>query len=425
MADTTIDWGDGSPVEDGPEKGTVSHTYEEDGPQTATVCDAENPDACTEVEFEIPFPVEEPTVTAEADPEDETGRTVAITLAGFPEDSAVSVTWGDDSEAEELAAGTTSATHAYGDGVEGEQTITATSTSDESITATATFTPEPLPAPEPSVSAEADPDDDTGRTVAIELAGYPEDSAVSVDWGDGTEAEELEAGTTTATHAYGDDVEGEQTITATSAGDEEITASASFTPEPLPAPDPTVIASADESDETGRTVAIEISGFPGDSAVSVDWGDDSDAEELAAGTTTATHAYAAGVEGEQTITATSTGDESISATATFTPEPAPEPEPSVTAEADADDDTGRTVTVTIAGFPEDSAVSVAWGDDTEAGEIAAGETTATHQYAEDVTGEQTITATSAADEEITANATFTPGGDAAGFAPRSSKRKRK
>lgn len=422
---TTIDWGDGSPVEDGPEKGTVSHTYETDGPQTAKVCDAENPDACTEVQFETPFPVEgeDPSVTASADPDDSTGRTVLITLAGFPQDGAVSVDWGDGTAAETVPAGTTSATHTYGDGVEGEQTITATSASDDSKTASATFTPAEAPEPEPTVSASADESDETGRTVAIELKGFPEDGAVSVDWGDGTAAEEVPAGTTTATHAYADEVEGEQTITATSATDDTKSASATFTPEPAPEPEPSVTAEADPSDESGRTVAITLAGFPEESAVSVDWGDGTEPEEIAAGTTSATHAYASGVEGEQTITATSADDDSVSAQAAFTPAPEsePEPEPSASAAADPADETGRTVTLSLEGFPEDSGVSVDWGDGSEAEEIAAGETTASHQYAEDVTEEQTITATSAGNGSVSATATFTPGGASL----RSARRKRK
>lgn len=318
---TTIDWGDGSPVEDGPEKGTVSHTYETDGPQTATVCDAEDPKSCTTVEFTTPFPVEgeDPSMTASADPDDSTGRTVLITLAGFPQDGAVSVDWGDGTAAETVPAGTTSATHTYGDGVEGEQTITATSASDDSKSAKAAFTPAEAPEPEPTVSASADESDETGRTVAIELKDFPEDGAVSVDWGDGTAAEEVPAGTTTATHAYADEVEGEQTITATSATDDTKSASATFTPEPAPEPEPSVTAEADPSDESGRTVTLSLEGFPEDSGVSVDWGDGSEAEEIAAGETTASHQYAEDVTEEQTITATSAGDGSVSATATFTP----------------------------------------------------------------------------------------------------------
>ncbi|NGO72271.1 hypothetical protein [Streptomyces boncukensis] len=318
---TTIDWGDGSPVEDGPEQGSASHPYTQDGPQSATVCDAADPSACTTVEFTIPFPVEEPSVTAEPDPDDSTGRTVLITLAGFPADGAVTVDWDDGTTAETVPAGTTTATHAYASGVEGEQTITATSATDATKTASTTFTPTPEPEPEPTVTAAPDESDATGRTVEITLDGFPADGAVSVDWGDGTAAEELPAGTTTGTHAYAEGVEGEQTITATSVTDGTKTASATFTPTP-PAAAPTATAEPDAGDP--MTASLSWEDFPPDTtSVAVDWGDGTGPEAglaTADGAGTASHSYAAGtVDTEQTITVTSEQDDTQVASATFTP----------------------------------------------------------------------------------------------------------
>ncbi|MFE7105631.1 hypothetical protein ACFU98_10600 [Streptomyces sp. NPDC057575] len=227
---TTIDWGDGSPVETGPEKGTASHAYATDGTKTIKVCDAAAPTVCTTTEVTIPFPsTATPTVTAAADPADTTGRTAAITLAGFPADGAVNVNWGDGTAAQALPAGTTTASHAYAAGVDGAQTISATSATDTTKTASTTFTPTPA-APAPAVAAAADAGDATGHTANITLTGFPADSAVSVNWGDGTAAEEIAAGTTAGSHVYAAGVTTEQTITATSVGDASKTASTTFTP---------------------------------------------------------------------------------------------------------------------------------------------------------------------------------------------------
>ncbi|MFJ8855100.1 hypothetical protein [Streptomyces sp. NPDC102437] len=227
---TTIDWGDGSPVETGPEQGTASHAYATDGTKTIKVCDAAAPTVCTTVEVNIPFPsTATPTVTAAADPADTTGRTAAVTLAGFPADGAVTVNWGDGTAAQTVPAGTTTATHAYAAGVDGAQTITATSATDTTKTANNTFTPTPA-APAPSVAAAADAGDATGHTATATLANFPADSAVSVNWGDGSAAVEIAAGTTTGSHVYDAAVTTEQTITATSVGDASKTASTTFTP---------------------------------------------------------------------------------------------------------------------------------------------------------------------------------------------------
>ncbi|MGW1838573.1 hypothetical protein [Streptomyces sp. NPDC002067] len=404
---TTIDWGDGSAPEDGPEKGDVTHKYATDGPKKITVSDKADPSKTTTVEVTIPIgDGGTPTASAVADTSDPAGRTAKLTYSGFT--GTVSVDWGDGTPAQTGQPASGTLTHAYAAEVADEQTITVTSETDATKKATATFTPT-APSPGPSVTAEADAADESGRTATITLAGFPADGAVSVDWGDGTAAETVSAGTTTAKHAYAAGVEGEQTITATSATDATKAASVKFTPKAgEPAPEPSVTAAADGGDATGRTVAITLADFPADGAVSVDWGDGSAVEEVPAGTTTATHAYAAEVEGEQTITATSAKDASKKATATFTPQPATA-EPSVTGEPDAADTTGHTATITLAGFPADAAVSVNWGDGSAAEEIPAGTTTGKHAYAAEVTTEQTITATSANDAAKTASAKFTPG----------------
>ncbi|MEU3220039.1 hypothetical protein [Streptomyces sp. NPDC006971] len=318
---TTIDWGDGSPVETGPEKGTASHAYATDGTKTIKVCDAAAPTVCTTTEVTIPFPpTATPTVTAAADPADTTGRTAAITLANFPPNGAVNVNWGDGAAAQTVPAGTTTATHAYAAGVDGAQTITATSATDTTKTASTTFTPTP---PAAAPAATATPDAADSMTASLAWTGFPAaTTSVSVNWGDGTAAQTglaTAGGAGTGTHTYAAGAGGtEQTITVTSEQDTTQTATATFTPT-APAPAPAATAAADAADTTGHTTTLTLANFPADSAVSVNWGDGSAAEEIAAGTTTGSHVYAAGVTTEQTITATSVGDASKTATTTFTP----------------------------------------------------------------------------------------------------------
>jgi len=405
----TINWGDGSAPQDGPEKGDVKHTYT-DGDYTAVVADKDDPSKKTEVEIHIPMGGgETPTVTAAADPADTTGRTVKVTYSGFPT-GTIKVSWGDGTPEETGKPASGELTHPYAAGVEGAQTITLTSEADATKTASASFTPTQGGGGTPTVTAEADPADTTGRTVKVTFADFPAAGAVTVKWGDNTADTTVPAGQTTASHPYAAGVEGEQTITATSATDATKTATTTFTPGGGTPAEPSLTAEADPADTTGRTVKVTLDGFPAASAVTVSWGDGTADTSVQAGTTEASHQYAETVTGEQVITATSAGDATKTASAMFTPGSGTPTTPSVTAEADPADTTGRTAKVTLAGYPEGSAVNVSWGDGTTDTSVPAGTTEASHAYEAGVQGEQTITATSAGDATKTATATFTPGG---------------
>ncbi|MEU9760288.1 hypothetical protein AB0D98_11070 [Streptomyces sp. NPDC047987] len=320
-----IDWGDGTAPREIAvgSNGTVAdiHKYSVPSVYTVTVRRGDIDTYRTRAAIVVPaVPEQTPEVTAAPDSADTTGRTAAITLVGFPADGTVNVNWGDGSAAQTLPARTTTATHAYAAGVEGAQTITATSATDATKTASATFTPAP---PVTVPAATATPDAADPMTAALAWTGFPAaTTSVSVTWGDGSAAQTglaATGGAGTATHTYAAGTEGtEQTITVTSEQDTTQTTTATFTPT-APAPAPAVTAVADAGDATGHTATLTLTGFPAGSAVSVNWGDGSAAEEIAAGTTTGSHVYAAGVTTEQTITATSVGDASKTASTTFTP----------------------------------------------------------------------------------------------------------
>lgn len=76
----TINWGDGSPAEDGAAAGTSSHQYAADGDYTITVTDADNPAGSSTVQVTVPYGAVSPQVTAEADPDDPSGQTVLLTI---------------------------------------------------------------------------------------------------------------------------------------------------------------------------------------------------------------------------------------------------------------------------------------------------------------------------------------------------------
>ncbi|ONK13141.1 hypothetical protein [Streptomyces sp. MP131-18] len=504
---TTIDWGDGSPVENGPEQGQVSHQYATPGAKTAVVADADNPQARTEVTFTLPFDVggepEEMEVTAGEDTTDASRMTASITVDNrgqgpvtldFGDGTPAGSNSGDGQEAtphpyaapgdytvtardaddttrtgtaqvtvpfgevaditltiEEDTADTTGmsvnalidnqgnqALVDFGDGTEpqtnpgdgqtptghafttpGDYAVTATDTVDASRTTSQQVTvPFDGGGTEPTAQATADASDPTGRTALLSYSGFPADSTVAIDWGDGTAPETGHPAEGELTYAYAQDVTGTVTITLTSETDPQLRANAAFTPgEGAPA-EPTVTAEADPADATGRTALITLSGFPAADALTVDWGDGTQPESLPAGTAEATHAFAESVTGEVAITVTSQADPSVTASATFTPGGGQEPpEPTLTAEADPSDATGRTALITLTGFPAEADIEVDWGDGTPVTVVPAGQTQSTHAYDENISGDQTITATSTADLAVIASTTFTPGGQQPGTGP--------
>ncbi|RZF02819.1 hypothetical protein [Streptomyces albidoflavus] len=402
----TIDWGDGTPKEDGPEQGTVTHAYADGvtGEQTITVCSKDDPSACTQVKF---TPGEggsgEPLKVTAAEDTADAQRMTAKASVDNTGQGPVRVDWGDGSAP---VAGPEKGEVTYAYPRAGQFTITVSDEDDSARKGTAQVTVPFGPVVEPpKVTAEADAEDASGRTAALSWEAFPEGS-VMVDWGDGTAVQRgLDAPAGSATHAYADDVTGEQTITVTSETEATRKASAKFTPKPVdPAPEPSVTAEADDADATGRTAAVTWAGFP-EGTVSVDFGDGTPVQEgQTAPEGSATHAYADGVAGEQTITVTSEADPEVKATATFTPLEA-EAEVKVTiAEDPADAEARLSVLVTVDNGGK--AAAVAFGDETDAVDNAGdGKAQSKHSYA--AAGTYTVTVTDKEDPAKTGSAEVT------------------
>jgi len=172
----TIDWGDGTPAQtvQGP-SGQATHAYPEGTttPQTITATSGSDPSKKATGTF---TPGDgggepgQPTLTAAPDPADPTGRTVAVTLAGFPE-GPVAVDWGDGTPPTTVPAGQTTASHPYPETATGLQTITATSQGDPSKKATGTFTPGDGGGGDgaPQFDVAPDPADPSGHTIIVSI----------------------------------------------------------------------------------------------------------------------------------------------------------------------------------------------------------------------------------------------------------------
>ncbi|GHI91743.1 hypothetical protein [Streptomyces olivaceus] len=319
----------------------------------------------------------------------------------------VMVNWGDGTDPQEVADGAW-VTHVYA--ADGDYTIQACDKETPVVCASRDVTI-PLPADEPTLVLSADNADDPYEVTA--LIGLPSqaDGTALVDWGDGTDPEEVTVGadgTLSVIHKYS--VPSVYTVAVRRGDIDTYRTRESIVVPAQDIEDPTVTAAPDPADTTGRTAQITLAGFPTSGGVNVDWGDGTTVQTLPTGTTTATHAYASGIEGEQTITATSVSDATKTATAAFTPTPEAAT-PAASATADAAD----TLTADLVwdDFPATTtSVTVDWGDGTAAETGAAtadGTGSASHAYdAATADTEQTITVTSEQDSAQTATATFTP-----------------
>lgn len=118
----SIDWGDGTPVQDGTAAGTVTHAYAEAGTYTVKVSSKANPASATSVEVTAPLMVLTATETSE-------NPNSADLLVNNFASGAVNVDWGDSTTAgTNPGDGTTVTAHEYG--AAGTYTIVATDADD-------------------------------------------------------------------------------------------------------------------------------------------------------------------------------------------------------------------------------------------------------------------------------------------------------
>lgn len=289
---TTIDWGDGTAVQAGPEQGNVSHQYATPGTYQVKVCSTAEPTKCTTKPVTVPFgggttPTATPTKVAG----DTTGRTVSLAWSNMGT-GTVSVNWGDGTP---VATGQTAPsgtlTHQYAEGVTGAQTITVTNETTTSITATASFTPGPETTPAIEVVA-----DGTNPMIGnATLSGFQPNTSVTINWGENGGAPQTAvaidgAGAGTATKTYDAPAAGiAQTVTATGEQDATKTATGTFTP--TAAPTTITVTPTEGANANQASLAYDNTG---NGTVSIDWGDGTAVETAQPESAAAkTHDYAA------------------------------------------------------------------------------------------------------------------------------------
>jgi hypothetical protein len=207
-----------------------------------------------------------------------------------------------------------------------------------------------LPDPGDTLTVSADTSADPTVTATVSSI-WQADTTITIDYGDGTMAEQLPVtdGTATGDHAY--TANGTYTITVTG----DVTGQVDTVEVTIAGVDDTGTVTVTNTDGL-LAVSADIAGLTGDASVTVDWGDGSTPETvtLTDGAATATHDYADASGSPYTVTVT--GD-TTGGTATDT---IAVNDPMV---ATADDTADPTVTLNVTNIAAtDETVTVDWGD---------------------------------------------------------------
>jgi uncharacterized protein len=183
---------------------------------------------------------------------------------------------------------------------------------------------------------------------------------------------------------------------------------------------PTVSLTGAGSTNTGVSYSLGITAAPASGSsltgLSVNWGDGSALENLAASATTATHTFSSA--GNFTISVTVTDANTLTANATKTVA-VTLPSPTISVSGSSSVTVNTTYTLTIAAVPVSGSsiagLSVNWGDGTALENLGISVTSATHTFSS--TGNFTVTATvtdantqiASATQAVTVNSAVTPG----------------
>ncbi|MDB5333484.1 MAG: hypothetical protein JWP03_4635, partial [Phycisphaerales bacterium] len=316
----------------------------------------------------------------------------ALTDPGYAATGYV-IHWGDGSAAQNVAAGATGATHNYAN--PGPQKITV-DVADATGTYLAAGTLSLNVNSAPTVVLSGNAFANAGGTYTLTFGTATDANGpvtgYTINWGDGSAPQAFPAATLTAVHTY--TTPGKVSIVASiidgtgtyaNAGNLSVTVS----------PAPTIALSGNPSVNPGSPYTLTLGAVtdPGHTATGyiIHWGDGSVAQSVAAGTTTATHSYAAAGPEKITVDVTdATGTYAAAGSLSVNVVSAP----TVTLTGKAFANAGGVYTLTF-GTATDSngpvtSFSVNWGDGSALQTFPGATTTAAHTFA--TAGKATITA---------------------------------
>lgn len=273
----TIDWGDGSDPTTASDGSYVTHTYETDDDFTITVADQQTPAITVTKDITIPLAADEPTLSLAADdPSNRLAVTASVTL---PQQSSGegTVDWGDGTDVQEFTAagdGTATLDHTYA--ANGVYTVTVRRTDANTYRAREAVS---VPVPTaPTATFSALNSDATGQTASVTYSNSPA-GPVTIDWGDGTVVDGVQAAT--VTHHYA--APGTYQIEVRSKANPASAAIHSVTA-------PLMVLTATKTTGLPQSTDLLAENWTFGS-VTIDWGDTASGTNPGDGTTVSTHVY--------------------------------------------------------------------------------------------------------------------------------------
>jgi len=302
---TMVDWGDGTDSQQVADGAYVTHTYEADGEYTITVSDQQTPAIVVTKDITIPLPADEPTLVLTADnPANRMEVTAAITL---PEQSSGegTIDWGDGTDVQSFTVDGTGAAnldHIYS--FNGVYTVTVRRSDVETFRARQAVA---VPvATDPTLAAFASNADTSGQTVSINYANTG-NGPVTINWGDGTAAQDGTETGTAVTHEYADP--GTYNVVVASKANPASSSTIAVTA-------PLMVLTATETSGNANSTDLLVENWTAGSVV-IDWGDGGPTgTNVGDGTTVTAHVY--GAPGTYTIVATDASDATRKGSVTVT-----------------------------------------------------------------------------------------------------------
>ncbi|MFJ9719878.1 hypothetical protein ACIRPQ_28800 [Streptomyces sp. NPDC101213] len=205
LGPVTVDWGDGTPVQDVQDLAWVQHTYATAGAKTVTVCDKQDAGVCATKALTIPLPSDYPTisVTGAASTEHPNRVSAQVTLPAQATGQAI-INWGDGTGDQELTANADGSypavVHDYR--YENRYTVTVKRSDKPTYTARQVITV-PMTAPALALT-HAFPDQVNDPSLVTFTASNVLGESVTFDFGDGSDpvTETVTGGTATTEHRY-------------------------------------------------------------------------------------------------------------------------------------------------------------------------------------------------------------------------------
>ena len=419
----TINWGDGTAAQDVTgNPGSVTHTYA-DGPNAFTIsATATNPDGTFAVGNTVPVTVNNvtPTLSISGAASVNAGALYTLNLThadvGADTISKWNINWGDGTAVQEVTGNPTSATHTYAAGPN-NYTISATAT-DEDGTHTAGNTvavavAAAAAAPTLGIIGPATATEGSSYTLTLASsgAGASTISKWTINWGDGTAAQDVTGNPGSVTHTYADGPNA-FTISATATNPDGTFSAVNTVAVSVTNVVPTLAISGAATVNQGSLYTLTLTrsdvGADTISKWTINWGDGTAAQDVTGNPSSVTHTYAAGPN-NYTISATATDEDGTHTVGNTVAVAVSNGTTSFAINGSATVNEGATYSLALSSQNAGtiSKWTINWGDGTAAQDVTGNPTSVTHVYAD---GPNAYTISATATNE---NGTFAAGNNIA------------